>query len=716
MFNAALPLPGAVGAANPGIAIDSSGTVYAIASDGTGLGCVVDTYSHDGSSAHFLGRPPGGAGCTAAIGPTQQGTAPVNASGELAYGALGTNGVIGARSTSAGASFTSALIPAVTAAGPQALATDPLVGSGGFATTYLLVRDATTGLPRLAISVDGGLTYAVGGSPINAADVDPTLWQGSGPMAVAGNLVARRDDTGLKLYSVIATADSAADRSAQATAGTDNLNRVYGAVGTVVASLTPGTPPTVAWHDVEAFAAPAGTGLNRPLPVTAVDSAGHVSIAYADGHHVYAKSDVDGSHWNAGAAAVQLDKVAAGVPAAMDSSLAPAIAAGGNGIVDVAWYGAIGGDATLPDPATDAHNNWAVYMAQSLDSGATWTAYAVTASAVHQGALCAVGDAACAAAQQTPPDPNIGDTLQLAVDQVSGAAEVVYADDSQTPGLPVLEATRQCGALSAVSGQALVNDCVDPQPASGPVGAGTCPGPQITDVAGDAIDSSAGGGGAILRNLDLLQVNMNEPQSDGQIQVAITVSHLDAQPAAADITAMSWRAYWTFKGTPYYADATVAAGHQPVFTVGTVSPDGTLGPGTAIAGALVPGPDGEVVLTIPVGDVGFPATGALLHDFNAASYAVYTPGGATAGTPVLVDRAPDGGFGAPPMIGQCPPAADIPEVPMAVLLPLGAGFAGVMLMVLRRKRSAASVNNSSAGGIPVGQEPTQPARSSERAE
>ena len=62
------------------------------------------------------------------------------------------------------------------------------------------------------------------------------------------------------VYTVLATADSATDLTA--------LDEIWEAVGTVTPGLTASTPPTVAWHDVLAWAAPAGSQLNRPLPQT----------------------------------------------------------------------------------------------------------------------------------------------------------------------------------------------------------------------------------------------------------------------------------------------------------------------------------------------------------------------------------------------------------------------------------------------------------------
>ncbi len=679
IFNGALRLPGALGANNPSIAVDSAGATYIAGAEGAGAGCLLATYSHDGGTAHYLGRPVGGTGCAVTTGPTQQGSPRA-----LASLADGPGELVLSRSTNSGKNFSSQVLPTMTSTGPGALTSDPQPGIAGLPTVFALVHDTTTGLPSLATSIDGGLTYVVAGSPINTTDIDPTLLQGAQPLA--GNLVARRDDTGLKLYTVLATADSAAD--------TTNLDRLYEAVGTVTPGLTPGATPSVAWHDVLVYQAP-GAQLNRPLPVTSVDSAGHVYVAFSDGRHVYSKSDVDGTQWNASTAPIVVDTVS-GIPGGLTSSLLPAVAAGGNGLVDLAWYGATGGNGTTADP----HNSWGVYMAQSTDAGATWTAYSVTSQVIHQGALCATGDAACAGAQQSPPDPSVVPGLELAVDQLSGAAVLAYDDDSLVPGLPSLEATRQCGGLSAVSGLPLTNDCAAPQqPPSAGIGS-TCPGPQLLDLPGDAIDNAASGSGANVLNLDITQEVLSQTVA-GDLQAAIGVQFLSLQPGVADISSESWVLYWTYQKAAYYAEATITAGAQPTYAVGAVNKDGTLGAPHPTTGALIPDGGGSVVITIPAANVGNPTLGATFDNEYSVSYATYTTGAPTTG-PVLVDRAPDAGFGAPAVVAECPPAADIPEAPVALMLPLGAGLGGAILLGLRRKRSRRSVKEGDEGGIPRG--------------
>lgn len=728
IFNTPLHLPGAAGASDPSIAFDGAGNAYVAASDGSGLGCVLDSYSHDGGTGKYLGRPEGGTGCAIETGPSQQG-APMS----LAYLADGPGELIFSRSTDAGKHFSSQEIAGMTSVGPGSMAVDPQLGLSGQATVFALVNDAASNVPVLATSIDGGLSYVVGASPLNPADLAPGTLQGAKP--IAGNLVTRRDDTGLRLYTALATADGAADAA--------NLDCIYLAVGTVTPSLSANVPPTVTWSDTLVHESPA-IQLNRPLPEAAVDSAGHLYVAYSDGTHVYVVANVLGTPTSTAQPAAAAATLAptpspsalpslganvpsipatptaspspaphaaapqavsppapiavdakSGIPGGLSSSVFPSLAAGGNGLVDLVWYGATSGASTA-----DAHNQWSVYMAQTADMGATWTAYAVTSQIIHQGALCVAGDAACAGAQQSLPDPSVVPGLQLALDQVSGAALVVFDNDVASPGLPTLDATRQCGGLSAVSGHPLNATCAAPnQPAVAPA-VSTCPGPQITDTPGDAIDDTAQGSGANVLNLDITQEVLNQTPS-GDLQAAIAVQYLDTQPGVADITAETWALYWTYKNVNYFAESTITTGSQPTFRVGTLNADGTPAPGHVVTGTLVPGGGGNIVIDIPAGDAGSPPVGASLDREYAISYATFAVGAPTGGL-IPVDRAPDAGFGAPAEITLCPPAADIPEVPLAAMLPISAAVGGAILLGLRRKGSRRSVKESDEGGIQRG--------------
>jgi len=683
IFNAPIALPGALGATDPSVVVGPTGTAYVSGSDGAGQGCVLDRLSPDGSAGKYLGRVEGGGGCSIAIAPSSSGSPDA-----VAYASSSPAGLVVSRSGNAGTTFTSALLQGATSAGAGSTATDPQLGVDGAPTAFLLFQDATTRAPELAVSIDGGLTYAAGASPINPADAGAALPQGL--PALAGNLVARRDDTGLTLYTVFETGAGPTDTS---------YDRLFAAVGTVTPAAAPATAPTTAWHDFLVDAAPPGSQLDRPRPVTAVDAAGHVYVAFSDGTHVYVKADFDGAHWNASQAPATVDSFAR-IPGGLTSSLLPALAAGGNGIVDLAWYAASNPDPTKLGSTADASNAWGVYLAQTTDSGTTWAAYPVTNHAIHQGALCVAGDAACAASQQSPSNPPVAPSVQVAIDQLSGAATVAYDDDVASPGLPSLSAARQCGGLSAVTGQPLGGTCAAPAVAPASSTGSTCPGPQITHLAGAAIDNTAKGSGQNILNLDITQEVLNQTPG-GDLVAAITVQHLDLNPGAPDIQAQTWALHWTYAGVHYYATATLAPKAQ-TYRVGTVGPDGTLGPVHAVTGALIPGVGGRILMSIPARDVGRPSPGALLGNTYAASYATYATGAATPGDQVLVERAPDAGFGAPAMVGLCPPASDVPDAPIAVMLPLGAAAGGSILWMLRRKRSRRSVNRGAEGGIPRG--------------
>jgi hypothetical protein len=296
--------------------------------------------------------------------------------------------------------------------------------------------------------------------------------------------------------------------------------------------------------------------------------------------------------------------------------------------------------------------------------------------------------------------------LQLAVNQVTGIAVLAFDDDVATPGLPLLEATRQCTGLNAVTGQPLVNDCAAPQAVATAPASSTCPGPQLTDLPGDAIDDIASGSGQNIPNLDLTDEVLNR-QPSGDLQAAITVQYLNVNPGVPGLTAQTWRLYWSYNNVRYYAAAT-ASSSSPSFTVGTVKSDGSLGAGQPVTGGFTQGAGGEVLINIPAADVGSPGIGATLGDEWAASYGTFSSGAPTSG-PILIDRMPDAGYGAPAMVGQCPPASDVPDAPIAVTLPLGAGAGGAILWWLRRKRSRSSVKEGDEGGIPRGihQQPGQ---------
>ncbi|MBV8195366.1 MAG: hypothetical protein JOY80_07545 [Candidatus Dormibacteraeota bacterium] len=667
-FNKSVALPGSGSIGSLAVNPDGSSVVATTPADGSG--CVLVSLSRDGSAARLLGRTTGSANCAIASGPVQGGAT------ELAYTAQSGDGTSAGRSTNGGASFTSADTSGPLAMG--SMAADPLVNQDGVSTLFLLVRDPGTGLPRSAISTVGGQTYSFSNFLVDPTTLGSGLWEGPGPSIVAGNLVARRDDAGLRLFAAYETPDSAADRASQAAAKTDNLNRVYLAVGTVTPALaSTGGAPTVSWADYSVFDAPAGMSLNNTVPSVAVDSAGAVYVGFSDTKHVYVKSDVDGTQWNASAPPTAVDTVAQ----SLDASLLPTLVAGGSGIVDLAWYGATGGDASQANPASDAHNTWNVYLAQTLDGGSTWTASTVSDQPVHQGSLT-----------QTA-----GYGVTQGIAQVTGADLIAYAADQAAGTPPSLFATRQCTGSSAVTGNPLVDDCVAPQPATPVLPGSTCPGPQVNDAPGDALDTSAAGSGSNVPSLDITHVQFLPGDSSSE-QLTMTLNRLDAS-LPADITQAIWRVAWTENNNLYYAQAVQNAGGSMSYMAGALNSDGTPGQSYSVQGLEVLGNSGQITFTLPYTAIGNVATGATLSNVNGATYALFTSGANTVATaPQLVDRAPDSGFGADYSLGQqCAPETTLPDVPAAALLPAVAG--GVFLIYwfyVRRMRSRRLQVNESA--------------------
>jgi hypothetical protein len=671
-FDPPTALPSSAGSIDPSLIVDPDGPVGILASTAAGQGCTLFTVSHSGGSAEYLGRLAGGTGC-------EMTSTEVQGQPQLAYSAAEWQVPVSGQSTTGGASFSWA-----TASAPAmgSLAADPALDASATTDLFELVTDPATGLPHVAVSTDGGRSFSMGSALIDPVQVPAALWSGSGPAPVVGNLIARRNATGLTLYTAFETAASAADRSAQAAAGTDNLSRLYEAVGTVIPGLG-GAAPAVSWQDVLVGAAAPGSALNRALPSVAVDAAGHVYDAFSDGHHLWVDESGDGLHWNP---PVAVDSVP-GAPSGLDAALLPSIAAGGNGGADVAWYVASGGNPAAADPSSDARNTWNVLMAQTLDAGKTWTVTPVTQTALHQGALCVAADTTCTAQPGATTYPD--SALRIAVDQVTGAAVAAFAGDGPSGALSLL-ATRQCTGHSALTGTSLTDDCVALQPAT-PVLPGTsCPGPQITNPAGQAIRTIAPAGGVNLPALDLLSVRLG-PQDSGDDIATIAVNEMTpALPGGVD--AAIWRVLWTMGGHQQFAEASLVRGGSMEFAVGALNSDGSVAHEVPAQGTVAYGAGGGVAIVIPRSAIGNPATGTQLKDLYAATYAQYRDSPASLGE-LLVDRAPEGGYGATYELGvECPPADNLPDAPAAVMLPLVGGIAAILVTAYRRRRSRRTVH------------------------
>jgi hypothetical protein len=648
-FNQNLLLKSSNSAGEPSIRTDRFGRSFVIGPTGLAGGCKAFRVTHDGSSSIYLGQPDhqaGGGDCDWAIGP-QETTVPAS-DDDLAFSSLTLPNITVGKSDDGGKTFGPPNPAAAQVGGDDRMwnVADPNLNSAGFATIFMSYHDVSVGNIEVSISIDGGQTYVQSGPLINPSDVPTAQWTAANAGNELGNLVARRDSSGrLTLYSIFETPDSEADAIAQNLAGTAHFNRIYEAVGTVTDT---GAVPTVAWRNYEVFRGAVGSRFNRIFPVTTVDKAGRVYAVWCDGNSIFTKSSPNGIDWTA--SVVQITN-----PTGNNTAIMPWAQAGKAGIVDLVFYGARGGAGAQPNPQDDPANVWNVYMAQTVDGGATWTASKASDHDIHTGPVCIDG----LGCDTSMPRRNrtLLDFFQVSVDPTNGAADIAYTDDQASPGSAFLYFTRQCTGTSATTGAALVNDCKVPPPVPPPPQGSTCPGPQIVDFFGDAPNNYPGGDGKNMANLDIINAFFGTPDASN-LRVTVTLNDLEAPPPPVNLVSALWTVYWTYNGGNYCAEATTnGTGSTAVasLSVGMVS-GGSCGSRTSTTGEFHPGRNGTFVINVPRSLVGNPPNGATLTNTFADTHGSFTVNGDGVFYTAAADRAPDSGFGANYVVGQvCPP-------------------------------------------------------------
>lgn len=154
---------------------------------------------------------------------------------------------------------------------------------------------------------------------------------------------------------------------------------------------------------------PLFTDLSNVFPALAADPAnGNLYATWSDGHRVFFSASTDGGSTWTPAVAVNT--------APATTALFPWLAARA-GKVDLVYY------ATTAASKDDPKAVWNVYMAQTLDNGATFAQMLVTSTPNHVGVICTSG-IACA-----PGTRNLLDLFEVAIDS-SGRAGIVYTDDT----------------------------------------------------------------------------------------------------------------------------------------------------------------------------------------------------------------------------------------------------------------------------------------------
>ncbi len=672
-FNTNLLLAGSGGAGEPSIRTDRFGRSFVIGPIGVPAGCKAFRVTHDGSASTFLGFPDhtaGGGDCDWAIGPQETAVLPgfgTPSDDALAYSSLTLANITTGKSNDGGTTFgvPNAYSQQVAGDDRMWMTADPKLNSLGFADVYMTYHDVTVIDIQLGVSRDGGQTYVQSGPIINNTDVPPPQWQGgiNSPPDPAGNglgnIVARRPTGGqLTLYSIFVTPDSSADNVAQGLAGTGNFNRVYEAVGTVTDVPAPGAP-IISWRNYEVYHGPIGARYDRIFPITAVDAGGRVYAIWTDGNQIMVKTDATGSGWNPAIAPVLIAN-----PTGVNTTIMPWAQGGASGIADVVFYGASGGAGAQPSPQDDVNNQWNVYMAQTIDSGATWGVFKASDHIIHTGPICIDG---LGCDLSTPArDRTLLDFFQVSVDPTNGAADIAYTDDHAAPGNAVLYFTRQCTGASATTGAALTNDCKVPPPPPTPPQGTTCPGPQILDVLNDAPNNYPSGSGQNMDELDIHNAFFGSSAGTANIDVTLTIKNLQAPPTAANPNILSglWTVYWQQAGTAnapggntwWFAQATTSGtGHNAVatFSDGTfdVSADSYSARHT-VTGAFNPGTNGTFVIHVPRADVGSPPDGATLTNTFADTAGAFLVAGTGLRFIARADRAPDSNYGSDYNVAQ----------------------------------------------------------------
>src|SRR5438270_11513434 len=223
-FNTNLLLAGSSSAGEPSIRTDRFGRSFVIGPTGVPAGCKAFRVTHDGSASTFIGFPDhtaGGGDCDWAIGPqeTSATISPAPTDDDLAYSSLSLANITTGKSDDGGNSFGPPNVYSQQVGGDDRMwmAADPRLNSLGLANTFMTYHDVSGPEDiEMGVSIDGGFSYIQNAPIINNNDVPVAQWQGAGVNVAGagnelGNVVTRRTASGLTLYSIFQTPDSATD-------------------------------------------------------------------------------------------------------------------------------------------------------------------------------------------------------------------------------------------------------------------------------------------------------------------------------------------------------------------------------------------------------------------------------------------------------------------------------------------------------------------------
>jgi hypothetical protein len=260
--------------------------------------------------------------------------------------------------------------------------------------SYISYHDSgNSTLIHVQRSDDDGLTWHRVGSPIpgqGAATGDATFNNDQGPIVA--------DPRSHAVYDIYAAGEPGIQKGTTAT-----FNNIF---------VSKSTDGGLHWTSTLVDHRPLFTALNNVFPALAVDPVnGRLSAAWSDAHGVFFSTSSDGgANWST-AVTVNI--------APATTAVFPWLAAR-NGTIDLVYYG------TTAASKDDSSAVWNTYLAQTTDSGASFTQSRVSNAPNHVGVICTEGTG-CASGTR-----NLLDLFEVAIDPLNGKAGVIYADDTLT--------------------------------------------------------------------------------------------------------------------------------------------------------------------------------------------------------------------------------------------------------------------------------------------
>jgi len=458
------PLSFIVGGSEPGVRVDSQGSVYGVSIRGVPGGidlwrwfATADGAPNSNGTLPFKyeGQPDNCGiltnGCANNVGSlTNLGLAPGGGDADIAVNTPDPNsgipnlaatsltlapGVTATNSTNHGDSFfnppnvAAALIPGDDRQWQEAT---------GPATVYLSYHDAATFNLGEQRSNDGGLTYVNGFGEAVDPQTFPTAGGGAGTANIAGQLRIDQSScpSGGNLYSIFVAPDNPTENA---------LGQPMRSVYVGVSDSAKLGLPTFLFTDHKIYTSPSGSpgainGTNQIFPAMATDGFGYVYAVWSDQTNIYYASSSDqGTTWTTPA------RVNSGSTVGK-ANVFPWVAADANGHVVVTWFGANrtgnSNDTSVMEPTcSDGTNScwaqWNTYLAETVNGHElvpNFTQYTASDHVIHYGTISTGGLGGAA-------NRNLGDFFQVALDK-HHRANIAFSDDhvvsplcsTQTPG------------------------------------------------------------------------------------------------------------------------------------------------------------------------------------------------------------------------------------------------------------------------------------------